>query len=834
MKDELGRFTAAILVGGFAAVNTKPEDGIIFLLLFILCILWIWLFWRPAGFFAGMVKPEVILAAGSIAAGFLYGMTAERGLAAPLQIDELEVQGYFTDWNIDAGEGRGIFTIEKCNMGVNNLKNLSNLKIKLNGLKYIVRVYPDQAGNLENSWASMKPGDIVRFAGRLENPKMPGTRGQFNLPLYNAVRGLSGSITAKGKIAVVSQRQVPLTWQIRQSIKKTLEKHWPGEAGVLLGIVFGNTADIDQATLNIYQAAGVLHVFAASGSNVAFVMALAWGLLFFLPKRIKVFAVMAAIIFYASLCPGNPPIWRSAIICAAGLLGLLGKGKFPPLRWLLLAGLILFIRNPLFLIDTSFQLSFAAAWGIITLAPPLEKKFLQRHFPRLLRKPAAVTLGAQIATLPILITVFHSVSIIGFFSNVLLLFLLGLVLQLAVIGGVFSFLPVVPLIFFQCAVWLLQAANYGLTFFASLPFAYFWVLNPGPFFGLLWYGLLGIWLAGKEKTVYILRIQLRKINQFRKTLLNQKNNRQNPNPFQFLKNTCIGGRKHFDFVKPFLITIFIVLLFLSKGGTDKYLKITFLDVGQGDGILVQSAWETLLIDTGPRTDTFDAGQKILLPYFLEQGIGRLDMLFITHEDSDHIGGANYLLRNIPVNKVGVPKAGERLRSEAWRTGLPAEIYNNPGKLVQLQAGDKLTFASGLRIEVLGPAKMIEDSGADANNNSLVLLLNYQGTRILLTGDMGREEMQTLAERGADCGAEIIKIPHHGGKSSFQADWFDKLRPRAVFISVGRNNYGHPSQEVLDYWQGKKVPVYRTDLQGTIQVMIDKQGIAVVPGRPDPG
>jgi competence protein ComEC len=260
------------------------------------------------------------------------------------------------------------------------------------------------------------------------------------------------------------------------------------------------------------------------------------------------------------------------------------------------------------------------------------------------------------------------------------------------------------------------------------------------------------------------------------------------------------------------------------------LEIAFLDVGQGDCIFIQTSRERILIDTGPRSEQYDAGERIIMPYLMERRVGSLDMVIITHEDLDHIGGANYLLTNIPTAAVAVPEVGDRLLNAGWQEGIPSEYLFHREKLVKLRAGDCLSYPSGLRLEVLAPISAVGGTEADANNNSFVCILTFLEWKILLTGDMEMEEMNQIQERGVEWDADFIKIPHHGSKGSLDPDWFDKTDPRAVFISVGRNRFGHPAPEVLAYWEERAVPVFRTDVHGTIGLYLDADGFEIKTGR----
>lgn len=822
MKDKLVRLTTAVLSGGFIVVHTSREVRIFILAFFILLLVRLWFFWKPQDFLGRVYRPEVLLLACSIICGYLYGMTAEKLFTSPLIIEEIEVEGKLTDWMIDDLAGRGIFTVQ----GVTDATKVKRMAEVTEGSevepgrKYMVRVYPDNRGIFKEEWNRVKPGDRLRISGRLEHPKPPGTAGEFDLQLYNAARGLSGTITARGKVTLLEEGVPNIPWRIRKNVRDVLDEHWPSEAGVLEGILFGDSTRISSETLDMYKAAGVMHVFAASGANVAFVMALAWGAFFFLPRRVRILAVIGSIILYAALCQGNPPILRATILGMAFLVGMLGRGKMSSLRWLLFAALILFIINPLYLKDISFQLSFAAAWGMSVLTPHIKKIRWINKLPGWLKMSAAVSLSAQIAALPILIAVFNRVSLAGFITNVVMLFLLGAVLQLGLLGTIFVTIPLLPLGLFQVAFWLLGTCNYFLSMFADFPFAYLWVLNPGIIFWILWYCSLGILLYGKEKAWFILRVQIRRFTRHFRVLLGMNDNKDND----------LSSRREGIIPRRILIIMLFSIVLWSPWSVKDRLLITFLDVGQGDCILIQTSQEKLLIDTGPKIGNFDTGERILVPYLMEKRIGYLDMVFITHEDNDHIGGAKYLLSNVPTGAVAVPEVEARLENENWLESIPPEFLHDQKKLVRLKAGDRLEFSSGLKIEVIAPVTVIGRTTADANNNSLVFLLEYLGRRILFSGDMENDEIQQISDRGAEWDADFIKVPHHGGKGSLNSSWFDKTNPLAVFIPVGRNSFGHPSQEVLTYWQEREVPILRTDLHGTIQLEIDRDSFRIIPGR----
>jgi Predicted hydrolase (metallo-beta-lactamase superfamily) len=272
------------------------------------------------------------------------------------------------------------------------------------------------------------------------------------------------------------------------------------------------------------------------------------------------------------------------------------------------------------------------------------------------------------------------------------------------------------------------------------------------------------------------------------------------------------------------------ILLWSPWNESKALEVTFLDVGQGDSIIIQTPERhTILLDAGPGNEWFDSGEKIIVPYLLQNGVKNLDAVIITHEHLDHLGGAQAVLNNIPADWIGVPAVGERLSE--WNNQLISNLYSNSSeRLRMLQSGDRVILDSGVFLDVLAPVKVLNGTRSDPNNNSLVLELNYQEKSILLTGDMEQEEMKEIAAAGIDYKADFFKQPHHGSEFSLNESWLDCINPQAVIISVGKNNFGHPSPEVLQYWAERQVPVYRTDEDGTIKLRIDVRGAELIQGR----
>ncbi|MDI6813826.1 MAG: ComEC/Rec2 family competence protein [Desulfitobacteriaceae bacterium] len=884
MRDGwLQRALSVLAGGGFALF--LPEDFRPWVLAVLLLLGVRFWFWRPRDFFGQLKRPELLLLGAIFIAGYLYGMAAERILPEPLTLETVEVTGVLKDWSRLSDKASGTITLEaihgvqgESRTGVSdnqgNQENPASIVLTSNwevpgtngfneGERFRLVVYPDKEGKLPGLWEKVLPGDALSFKARLERPKPVGTKGGFDPQIFNAARGLEGVLIARGEPLALHPGNPPLAWRVREQVNLALEPFETGvtkegtgvagETGVLKGILFGDASGIPPDVMERYRITGVLHVFAASGSNVAFVIGLAWGLLRFLPQSVRIGGSSLAVVFYALLCGGSLPIVRASIMGIAVLLGQFGRGRAATLRWLFLAVLGMFVVNPIVLKDVGFQLSVAAAWGIVAVAPRLVQQTWLKKVPGSLRGLLVATLAAQITTFPILVSTFHRVSLIGFVANLFVLFLLGSVLEVGLLGVIFSFSLVLSAPFFQVSLWLLQGADQILGWLARLSWADFWVLQPGFVFWVLWYGAIMVWLFGREKADFIARVFLRrgvwKLKKLKNALgivpksgkdstltrvlnaryVHKVQTSQIPQMSHTAETGLQGLTARRSRFLPLALVFFLVLLLWSPwAGGD--LQVSFLDVGQGDSLLIQTPkGRVVLIDTGPKSDRFDAGERIVLPYLLEHRIRNLNALIVTHEHADHIGGARAILDNMPVDWVGVPDSGERLQNPEWRGGIPERIWRDPERLRLLGAGDRIELDAEAWLEVVGPREILQGTHSDPNNNSMVLMLHYLDQTVFLTADMEEEEMRTLWSTEAEM-VNFYKVPHHGSRFSLDKDLLDRMHPKAVFISVGRNTFGHPAPEVLRYWAEQGIPVYRTDEGGTITLHLGQQGSAIETGR----
>jgi competence protein ComEC len=272
------------------------------------------------------------------------------------------------------------------------------------------------------------------------------------------------------------------------------------------------------------------------------------------------------------------------------------------------------------------------------------------------------------------------------------------------------------------------------------------------------------------------------------------------------------------------LVFFTVLISYPFPSLSKNLKLTFIDVGQGESILVEfPGRKKMLIDGGGHPEgTFDIGEHVVSPFLWEKGIKKIDYLFLTHAHPDHLNGLIAVARNF---KIG----------EYWETFSPLESdpYTEFKRSLSSFVSRKRLFRGyshhegKVRIEVLHPEKGEPYVYTISNDHSLVLRLSYNQISFLLPGDIGMDAEKKILESLGQIKSQVLKSPHHGSPSSSSEAFLDRVSPEIVVISVGDGNrYGFPSQEILERYKKIGAKVYRTDVHGAVEVSSDGRTIFI--------
>ncbi|MDX6600960.1 MAG: competence protein ComEC [Solirubrobacterales bacterium] len=574
----------------------------------------------------------------------------------------------------------------------------------------------------------------------------------------------------------------------------------PREAALARGFVLGEDERIDAATVEDFRRAGLSHLLAVSGQNIALLALLAMPVLAALgmPLRARLVWILAAIAVYVPLAGGGPSIVRAGVMGALGVLATLAGRRTSRLYALGIAAVVTLAIDPGIGSDVGWQLSFAAVLGILAIAAPLRAAIAGRVGWRGWRgavaEGAAVTIAATLSTAPLIAFHFGALSTTTLFANLLALPAVAPAMWLGMLVSIGGQVPGFPAAAPNAVAALLLAYIAQVAAWCGRPqWAY---LNLELGLSGLAASYLGLVAATVAVPVLLRRRRL--------ALLGRRLPPRRP-AWHALAAATIGA------------AVLLIAWHTEVSGKAAStpvggLRVSALDVGQGDAILLQPGTAPpILVDGGPPGDGLAAKLR-------DSGVERLGAAIVTHEQSDHAGGVEELLAGFPIERLLYARLGRQLRREA------AAANADP---TPIAAGD--SFRSGrLRLEVLWPpAALLEEplGGADPNTQALVLLARWKRFSMLLTADAEAGEVPI------DPGPiDVLKVAHHGSEDLGLGALLDRTSPGLALISVGEgNSYGHPAPRTLAQLAEHDVPTLRTDQAGTIVLDAHKNSFVVVGG-----
>ncbi len=657
------------------------------------------------------------------------------------------------------------------------------------GFSFLLQVPEGQVRVHIKKYKGSEPGlGLLQVRGKFAAPDGFYNPGQPDPHVSAAVRGQGGRLLGEGRAVTVLSRE--LTLQERLQIwGDDLRRQWqkalpPKEAALLSGMVLGGSDNIDGDILHLFQRCGLSHLLAVSGSHMAILLGLLWGLASLLPgpKPVKTVLVLLCMGYYTVLCGLRPSVCRAFLMGAGTLLGKAGRKKADSQAFLGLAAILLLVWRPYSLWDPGFLLSFGACLGLLVLRRPLAGR-LFLLLPGSLAGALAVPLSAQALTLPILAHFFHMVSLVALAANVLLVPLLSLCLTLGALGAMLGVLglDLAGRVFLIGTSQLLGVAFQGGQLLCRLPGTH-WVLGqPSAFLVPLYYLALAGWL---------------KLGWFRE------------------------ARKYLLWSTRLGTALAVGLLWLFPRLQPPPLTAYFLDVGQGDcAVVVTPEREVIVMDMGGLSGLYDTGERILVPFLRYLEVDKVDMAFVSHGHHDHAGGLAGLLKWYPVEKLYLPNEAPSLDlQQAIHVG---RTFQTIKFVYKIQKTQNLPLKSGI-IHIVEAPESAGKGGAENENSAVVQLIHPIGS-ILFTGD-APEALERKAARNP-IRSDVLKISHHGSNTSSDRAFLAAVQPRLAVISVGRDNrFGHPHEETLKRLKSFNIPVVRTDLSGAIKITFDERGI----------
>jgi competence protein ComEC len=670
-----------------------------------------------------------------------------------------------------------------------------------------------------------RAGRVVRLPVTFREPAAYGSPGAADPRVAMAVRGLSALASAKSGMLVEVVEAGPWPGEMAASARAWMRRHvgravgaWSAaSAAVVTAILIGDRAGIASEVDERLQRAGTYHVIAISGGNIAILTGLIVGALHAgrVPRRRAAVVAILVIAAYGGVAGGSPSVGRATLVATFYLGARACDLSARPFAVLAAAVAVLVAREPLVVLDVGFALTCGATAGILLVVPAVMARTASGgkeagaagSLLRMLVALGASTLAAELALLPVVVSVFGRVTLGGLLLNFLAIPMMT-VAQVAGLAavGLDAMWPAAA----TCAGWVAHAAVAGLVESARLVEWLPWLTwrVPPPPAGLLlaYYGAWLVWRARLGRAPpWISRGAMAAACLATLVLA--------------WPPTWPGFPPRVEpAVRP------------GRGGAAPAwarapLSVVALDVGQGDATLVTfpdgSAW---LVDAGGSVveSTFDIGARVVTPALWTLGVRRLDRLILTHGDPDHIGGARAVVEDfapgLVVEGVPVPRhAGlaalrelVRRRGIRWRAG---------------RRGEQWVVGQAV-VHVVHPPPPVWERQRVRNDDSVVLDVRYGAASILLTGDIGVVAEAEVAAHLAPAGIRVLKVPHHGSAGSSSAILLDAARPAAALVSAGRRNrFGHPAVAVLERLGARGVPVFRTDRLGALAVTTD--GLRVV-------
>lgn len=642
----------------------------------------------------------------------------------------------------------------------------------------------------------------------------------FDYAAYLDAQGVDavGSVSGAGAVEVLGAESgtaapffSPLIEGWRSRVRSAAESLPQPSRGLFLSLTIGEQGFLAPEVREWFMTTGTVHILSISGSHLGLIALLSFGLIrrgcLFLPSmmllalsrcltptRLAALLTLLPVVAYTVLAGAETATIRSSIMIAVGLWTVwLGAARYLLHALAAAAGLTL-LAHPPALYDISFQLSYISVW---VLALAIEREVREEELAEppsvtgrtvyWLRESVRLTALVSLATMPLVACYFNQVSWMGLFANLLMVPFVG-----------FIFLPISLL----SAVWVIMA--HGSTLpgagvidalgqglistthaLAALPGAEWFVAAPTLPMMLFFYLLGWALMTGRPADAAPL-----------------------------LKGAMLVG----------LLCIVAWWLWSPRPfSREGQVRVTFLDVGQGDSTVIElPAGEVILIDGGATYERFDMGRSVVAPFLWNRGIRRIDHVIGTHPQLDHVGGLAWILAHVQVENFWTN--GVVRHEDFWRKieGALAEQH--------LQAklageGELISTGTDCRMTVLSPRANRGSSPAtkseSLNNLSVVTELRCGDRRMLFTGDIEREVLARLTRSGTLGRVALLKVPHHGAQSSMEHDWLNLIRPHIAVVSAGRRNpYGHPVGEVLAAYRALGAQVWRTDQDGAIWVDFD--------------
>lgn len=614
-------------------------------------------------------------------------------------------------------------------------------------------------------------GALIEATGELSEFVPADDPGCFDYRLYMRGKGICLSLKAYSFEIIdpgdsLSARVRRYLFRTREEFLKCFDEE---TAGFIRGVVFGDKSEIDEDTVREFNENSTGHILAVSGLHISFL----YGLLRLLTGRRRMawvsVLVIAVTVMYGEMTMWSAATVRACLVMTISLMSLHLRKAFDLLTSVSLAALLILMKEPYQLFSSGFQMSFLAMCGIAFFAKPVSS---------VTGEALGVMIAVQAGTLPVTAYSFCRFDPLAVFINIPVILLASVL---------------VPL----CLLMLMSLLAFGafqgpltqiieLIACAVIRINHF--LNLGGAFSLKTAGIGGAAVISAYIVLLGMSSEWARVNILRNM------------PGEILRKGAL---------------LLLPILMLGSCFFDQFANdgIVFVAVGQGDCIHVRAGGRDLLIDGGG-SDYYKVGEKILMPYLLHEGSGNTELALVTHLHTDHYKGIEELAEAYPVGALGVPSD--------YRGSLGnSSLAFDPEKIIYMEPGARISLSDDVYVESIWPVRASNEPVAadDPNEHNMVYMIHYKGIKAMVTGDLLEEDELEMIKyyKGTDTlECDVLKVAHHGSKSSSSEAFLDAASPSVAVIQVGRNNmYGHPHKQTLERLEERGIKVLRTDINGAV-------------------
>ncbi len=665
---------------------------------------------------------------------------------------------------------------------------------------------------------NVKIGNIIKVRGKLRQFEEAANKGNFDSKKYYLSLGFYGKIEA-GTIEVINSDYSGIRqglYEMRMEIIERLEKLCSdnkgifsiinNKNGIISAIILGDKTDLDSDIKELYSVSGIAHILAISGLHISFIGMAIYRLLRRRFRFIFSAAVSIPVVLSFGIMSGfGISTIRAIIMFILKIIGEVLGRKYDAITAISLAGLVLLVQNPFVVCNSGFQMSFGAIIAIVLILPIVEEIL---NTDNKIIKVLSANFTISLVMNPILAWNYYELPTFSFLLNIVVVPLMSVVIVSSIVGIfcsciMFGFGKAV--IFPGCGI--LELYTFLCNIINKSSVASIVVGQPKVTIIIVYYAILLVVLFGLKniRTKYTRAEKERNIIKKETGLVLEKKakkERRIKGQNVKLRLACIAG---------FLLLNCLIYYIPNPG-----FYITFINVGQGDGILIHGDNGTKVMVDGGSTSEKQVAKNCIVPYLKAEGIGTIDYSIITHTDKDHISGILEILENNNSNRIRIKNLvmpDINMKDDTYNE-LIEKAKLKKINVLYIKKGDTLSLGK-TKIKCIYPETTT--TASDKNDYCTVLSVKNKTSKILLTGDISKEIEEKIKD-DIEENYTVLKVAHHGSNYSSSEKFLKKVNPKYSIISVGKNNsYGHPGNETMERLRKQGGVIYRTDEKGGITI-----------------